>query len=655
MQFLGSMNLAITLFVGIAIASVIGTVLRQNESYQNYIIKFGPFWHEVFKTLGLYDVYASGWFLFALTFLVLSTSVCVIRNAPIMIRSMREFRENIQERSLQNLPNRAQWTVQRPLEQVLARISAILKGLGYRLRIKDHGTHTVLAAMKGASNRAGYLLTHIAIVTICVAGLLDGNLPLKLKALSGHITIETRDIPVSEVPAQSRLPTHNPSFRGNVSIPEGSAVDVAFINIAEGYVVQELPFVVEVRDFRIAHYANGQPKSFETDLLIHDPKMPTPLRYTIGVNKPLTYNGYTLYQASFGDGGSKLQLKATSLRGPANGERDILELTGVINEDLNLNTLEGPLRLELTDFRRFNIQPTPEGDPSGKSFRDAGPSFTFKLRWPNGVAKEYINYMYPVTFETRPFYLSGVRSSPAEEFKYLHIPADASGEPGRFLRFQMLLSDDKRLAEITQDTTRRSLAEARIDDTKLQEEVSTAMAQLVEIFRAGGYDALSEYLDANVPEDKRGAAAEAYLKVLDHGLRDIYMAVLEEEGIDTSKEISPEDRQFFEDAVSALSVLHRYGSPFYLQLEDFEHRQATGLLITRTPGKNIVYLGFAMLITGIFLLLYVPHQRVWALIATNGGATHILLAGSRLRHQHDFAKEFVQLRRNLHDAITKTR
>ena len=654
MQFLGSMNLAITLFVGIAIASVIGTVLRQNESYQNYIIKFGPFWHEVFKTLGLYDVYASGWFLFALTFLVLSTSVCIIRNAPIMIRSMREFRENIQERSLQNLPNRAQWTVQRPLEQVLARISANLKGLGYRLRIKDHGTHTVLAAMKGASNRAGYLLTHMAIVTICVGGLLDGNLPLKLKALSGHIAIETRDIPVSEVPARSRLPMHNPSFRGNVSIPEGSAVDVAFINIAEGYVVQKLPFVVEVRDFRITHYPNGQPKSFETDLLIHDPKMPTPLRYTIAVNKPLTYDGYTLYQASFGDGGSKLQLKATPLRGPANGERDILELTGVINEDLNLNTLEGPLRLELTDFRRFNIQPTPEGDPSGKSFRDAGPSFTFKLRWPNGLAKEYVNYMYPVTFEARPFYLSGVRSSPAEEFKYLHIPADASGEPGRFLRFQMLLSDDKRLTEITQDTTRRSLAEARIDDTKLQEEVSTAMAQLVEIFRAGGYEALSEYLDANVPEDKRGAAAEAYLKVLDHGLRDIYMAVLEEEGIDTSKEISPEDRQFFEDAVSALSVLHRYGSPFYLQLEDFEHRQATGLLITRTPGKNIVYLGFAMLITGVFLLLYVPHQRVWALIATKGGATHILLAGSRLRHQHDFAKEFVQLRRNLHDAITRT-
>jgi len=50
------MYLAITVLVVIAIASVIGTVLQQNQSYQDYIIKFGPFWHEIFKTLSLYDV-----------------------------------------------------------------------------------------------------------------------------------------------------------------------------------------------------------------------------------------------------------------------------------------------------------------------------------------------------------------------------------------------------------------------------------------------------------------------------------------------------------------------------------------------------------------------------------------------------------------------
>ena len=36
LEFLGSMNLAITLLVAIAIASVIGTVLKQNEPYNTH-------------------------------------------------------------------------------------------------------------------------------------------------------------------------------------------------------------------------------------------------------------------------------------------------------------------------------------------------------------------------------------------------------------------------------------------------------------------------------------------------------------------------------------------------------------------------------------------------------------------------------------------
>ena len=51
LEFFGSMNLAIT----VGIASIVGTVLKQNEPYQNYISKFGPFWFEVFNSLGLYE------------------------------------------------------------------------------------------------------------------------------------------------------------------------------------------------------------------------------------------------------------------------------------------------------------------------------------------------------------------------------------------------------------------------------------------------------------------------------------------------------------------------------------------------------------------------------------------------------------------------
>jgi ResB protein required for cytochrome c biosynthesis len=68
-RFLGSMNLAITLLVAVAIASIIGTVLQQNQPYPDYVIKFGPFWFEVFKSLDLFDVYSSVWFLVIFRFL----------------------------------------------------------------------------------------------------------------------------------------------------------------------------------------------------------------------------------------------------------------------------------------------------------------------------------------------------------------------------------------------------------------------------------------------------------------------------------------------------------------------------------------------------------------------------------------------------------
>ena len=59
LEFLGSMNLAVMLLVAVSIASVVGTVLKQNQPYTDYVIKFGPFWFQVFEKLGLYDVYSA--------------------------------------------------------------------------------------------------------------------------------------------------------------------------------------------------------------------------------------------------------------------------------------------------------------------------------------------------------------------------------------------------------------------------------------------------------------------------------------------------------------------------------------------------------------------------------------------------------------------
>ena len=213
-EFLGSMNLAITMLVAVAIASVIGTVLQQNEPYNNYVMKFGPFWFEVFKSLSLYDIYGAPWFLFLLGILLLSTSVCVYRNTPDIIKDMRHYRLDVKAKSLRGFHHSDEWQSSHEPDKTVATLGARLKGLGYKVRVKQHEGHVALAAMKGGVSRLGYILTHVAIVVICIGGLLDGNLPLKWAEWRGDIVVETRDIPVSEIPDKSVLPPQSSSFRG---------------------------------------------------------------------------------------------------------------------------------------------------------------------------------------------------------------------------------------------------------------------------------------------------------------------------------------------------------------------------------------------------------------------------------------------------------
>ena len=88
-ELLSSMRFSISLLTVICIASVIGTVLKQQEPYANYVNQFGPFWAQVFSLSSLNTVYSAWWFLLILAFLVLSTSLCISRNAPKILAELK--------------------------------------------------------------------------------------------------------------------------------------------------------------------------------------------------------------------------------------------------------------------------------------------------------------------------------------------------------------------------------------------------------------------------------------------------------------------------------------------------------------------------------------------------------------------------------------
>ncbi len=311
-ELMSSMRFAITLLTVIAIASVVGTVLKQNEPYPNYVNQFGPFWADVFHALSLQKVYGSWWFLLILAFLVVSTSLCIARNAPKMIVDMRSWKDHVRERSLRAFHHRGEFEAARPRAEAVSRVTALLRNRGYRTRQVEHEGATLLAAKSGAANKLGYILAHTAIVVICIGGLLDGDMLIRAQMWFGGKSPISGNAVISEIPPQHRLSASNPGFRGNAFVPEGSTVSTAILNIADGAIVQDLPFNLTLKKFTIDFYPTGMPKLFASDVVVTDRATGKQTHATVKVNEPLIVDGVAIYQSSFEDGGS--QLKSSAIR-----------------------------------------------------------------------------------------------------------------------------------------------------------------------------------------------------------------------------------------------------------------------------------------------------------------------------------------------------
>jgi cytochrome c biogenesis protein len=76
--------------------------------------------------------------------------------------------------------------------------------------------------------------------------------------------------------------------------------------------------------------------------------------------------------------------------------------------------------------------------------------------------------------------------------------------------------------------------------------------------------------------------------------------------------------------------------------------------VARAPGKTVVYLGCALLILGVFAMLYVRERRLWVWLspmnsdtALQSMSTHATMALSTNRKTMDGDREFDQLKSKL--------
>lgn len=712
LRVLSSMRFAVSLLTVICIASVVGTVLQQGRDFVSYADKFGFFWAGFFRDLGLFDVYGAWWFLLILAFLVISTSLCVYNNAPQFLRQMRQYKEHVALRSLKAmgfhtafaLPNAAKSEVDRNG----ASASNLAQGLadqGWKVKLQTRGeagdsaAGTMLAAKRGAANKLGYIAAHLAIVLICIGGLLDGSLLTKLQVALGNKQAFTGTALVSEIGESHRLSADNVSFRGNMRVSEGAENDLVILNQPEGILLQELSFSVRLKKFIVEHYSTGMPKLFASEIELVDKDTGAVKTARVEVNKPVTHRGVSIYQSDFGDGGSLLRVQPMSLFtglqvdtepmalrvGSAQtvqigGERKIIEpqelrvfnvndLTGATETGVGSND---SIQQQLNKMRAVR---------SDKKLRNVGPSIVYKLRDDAGQAREFHNYMLPVQLnENEPaVFLFGVRDSLQEDYRYLRIAADEQGSMQGFLHLRAALADPALRKQAAQRFAVQAVedeqgqgqgvdnAAARAQSMQNAEQIASMLLDLFAgdgqqlaaqntgtngtVPATTGLQAIADFIEQRMPPEQAQQDSMLFVRVLNGALWELMQISREIQGKPALEQTAYNQAWLLQNVVS-LSDVAFYPEPRVFVLKDFQQVQMSVFQLTKAPARWLVYLGCALLIVGVFAMLFVRERRLWLWLpaayeqgnaASDAKHDEVLLSMSSNRKLADEDDAFAQL------------
>jgi len=533
---MASMPLAIVLLMVLALASVIGTVLLQNQDQADYLNQFGPVWYWVFRSLGMFDMYHAWWFIGLLAFLMVSLSFCLWHNVPRMLKEMRSRKVTLAERAWNRMQHHGQLQIDASPEVVQQKIEAVD---GWQWISETLGERTSVRGDKGRYHKWGYILVHSALLVILIGGWMSVQF----------------------------------GFRGNMAVPEGSSENE--ITFLKGTSVESLkmPFDVRCNDFSIDFYPNGMPKEFKSNLTIIDQGKEV-LTSDIIVNEPLYYKGVRIYQASFGDGGSDVKLKLYHL----DGSRRIETIDAGIYK--TYTDKESGISLEFTDFKPFNVENMAmPGAP--KQFRDIGPAVDFILRGPGLKPVKVRSFLYP-------FELDGQNQGSL-------IMVSLTGDVRDFEPFY--IGPDL--------TDRREWDLFHVFSKKMQEKGNSSG---VEAFKAS----VKEVYGDKPPADMQ-----------DLGIR----------------------------TLQGMQVLSTLPWPFIPMLDDFQQHYYTGLQLTSDPGINVVWVGSAILVLGLCIMLYISHRKIWIEFEPVRGGTQLRIAGLANRNKMAFEREFNELLSRLKDNI----
>jgi cytochrome c biogenesis protein len=268
-----SLKLTISLLILLSILSIIGTVITQNATKDQYIQRYGIKLYEVLNFFNLFDMYHSWWFSAILLLLVVNLIACSVHRFPGVWNqiSRRVGTTGLEDSMLKTLPYVVKVQMVSGVRDMAEQggPSLLKKWFGHPLRVETESAIT-LYSEKGRFSRLGVYITHLSLLVILIGGLMG--------SLYG--------------------------FKGHVEILEGETVNQIFLRAKDQAVPKPIDFSVRCDDFNVTYYdipgrKEKHVKEYSSALTILEGGKEV-LKKTIQVNHPLHYKGLAFYQSSYG-------------------------------------------------------------------------------------------------------------------------------------------------------------------------------------------------------------------------------------------------------------------------------------------------------------------------------------------------------------------
>jgi len=299
---LGSVRLALVLFLILGLSSVVGTLVPQGADPAAYEQRYGEGTLRLLNWLGLGDLFHSWWFIAILSLLSLNLLICSFQRLPSLWKVLSAEKIKREPGGEKDLSLRRSFPIRG--EDPISRIKEVLGRKGYRIRTEGDGDTPPLygVASKGRWSRMGPYLVHLSILIVLLGSTVG--------ALFG--------------------------FRGYLNLAEGETADSFALQAGKGW--KKLGFALRCDDFEATYYEGTQrPQDYRSELSVIEGGKEV-LRKTVRVNDPLSYRGIHLYQSSFGNTG---QVRAVTLSLGDGARKQTLQIRVPVGT---------PHRLEGTDY-----------------------------------------------------------------------------------------------------------------------------------------------------------------------------------------------------------------------------------------------------------------------------------------------------------------